>query len=70
MLTTKDFKLIADVMQRTKPPYPLHDVRLRDYGKQEQWERTILVFAAVCAASNPLFKRHLFLRACGLEESA
>ena len=72
MLTRKDFRLIADVLKSTKPDTnnPTASAFRKDLDKMSllQWEYMVQRFTSVCAASNPAFKRHLFLRACGLED--
>ena len=60
MWTRKDFVTIAKTLNSIQP-YEPHETGARYY----QWLETVKVFADACAASNPLFDRKKFLRACG-----
>lgn len=60
-MTKKDFELIARVLCAQRPDLPTDD--MTDHGL----DIVSGAFADELAATNPRFKRDLFLRACGVD---
>jgi hypothetical protein len=56
-MTRKHFELVAQAFATTKPPY-------QEPERETQWLLDIRLVADVLQASNPLFNRSKFLKAC------
>jgi hypothetical protein len=59
-MTKKDYELIAENMQRSKP------LATASEAVHMQWGACITVLATALQKENPKFDRFKFLRACGM----
>ena len=60
-MTKKHFDFVSDV---------LYDYSIEYVVDQDQYEQLCNHFAHTLAQTNPLFKRDLFLKACGVADGA
>lgn len=65
-MTRKDFRLIADVLAKSRPPRNGPGWRSR----RTQWVRVVAKFEAALAAEIKSFNREIFIDACYAGEEA